>query len=829
MNVNTAAVVVGVDKYARQPLTSAVNDAVAFRDALVSLGLVEPAAVTLLTSPAICAGREATRDNIGRALRHFYETGADLKRLYVYLAGHGLQAPAGAARGKSCTVFLPADVEDPASQAHLLLNVDDLRGRLRDAGPVEQLFFVDACRDLVFGDYPPDIPSLGWPASPYLTAARAQGTLFAVSPRGEAVAVRDGLGVMTTHLIDALHNKGLALDYSDDLGKYVVTMQSVSNHVTEKVQETVSGQPLWQQQYRLPELQLSGPSLSFIRDVPEPPLATLTVTIEPEWAACYTKVVLAQRRHELCAPCWPPERSRVPVRLQPQRYEIRATAEQGLTSVDPGVIDVRVRSDVRVDVGGFALGGDGLARLPRSRPGAAQIVELPAVRWKCEAGYVEHGESVSPNVAESARVSATAQEPHASIELRALQPPYRRWQAGPELRQTVSPGYYRIRFRLGAEVFSQEEFELGPGSNVEVIPAAAASSLVVEILGEHPIPRHVVISDSMGPVQSGLPPTLLAVLGLVPFDTTGELSGPFVRVSCPPADAGAFGQRPLSVVVAVDGDGWTAPVEEIVGGIECETVDPVGGRSQVGLSALAPGGRGLGRVARGIVSAPSHVFSVELRSRFFGRIELAAASLPDRVTVVTATLRPDGDFHVGNNLFRLPGAVYDEPVPAVSYGRLLRELQVGQLLYAGAELVERGDVPEAAVIRDLLHARWTDPVLGCMAYYAWIDTEPELTQAARGRVLSYRVAAASNLLQYFAELPDARVIGARQLPQRRSELLSGLLERDEIPILARSVRELARMAREAGAVGAAVVARERRLPPASVWTLSVGLDTGGRQ
>ena len=38
--MNTAAVVIGIDDYKGRPLTSAVNDALQFRRALIDLGLV---------------------------------------------------------------------------------------------------------------------------------------------------------------------------------------------------------------------------------------------------------------------------------------------------------------------------------------------------------------------------------------------------------------------------------------------------------------------------------------------------------------------------------------------------------------------------------------------------------------------------------------------------------------------------------------------------------------------------------------------------------------------------------------------------------------------
>jgi hypothetical protein len=50
-DMTSAAVIVGIDTYDIQPLTSAVRDAEQVRDTLLELGLVENEAVTMLTAP----------------------------------------------------------------------------------------------------------------------------------------------------------------------------------------------------------------------------------------------------------------------------------------------------------------------------------------------------------------------------------------------------------------------------------------------------------------------------------------------------------------------------------------------------------------------------------------------------------------------------------------------------------------------------------------------------------------------------------------------------------------------------------------------------------
>jgi Caspase domain len=75
-----AAVIVGIDAYRRQPLTSAVNDANAVRDALIGLGSLAEHDITLLTTKAGKPTRSAIRD----ALRVIH--GLDSLRV-IYISG----------------------------------------------------------------------------------------------------------------------------------------------------------------------------------------------------------------------------------------------------------------------------------------------------------------------------------------------------------------------------------------------------------------------------------------------------------------------------------------------------------------------------------------------------------------------------------------------------------------------------------------------------------------------------------------------------------------------------------------------------------------------
>jgi hypothetical protein len=216
----------------------------------------------------------------------------------------------------------------------------------------------------------------------------------------------------------------------------------------------------------------------------------------------------------------------------------------------------------------------------------------------------------------------------------------------------------------------------------------------------------------------------------------------------------------------------------------------------------------------GAIKAPGPSFAVKVGSPLVGTFNLAATSLPGRITVVALVLRPDGKFDLAQHVLRLPGRAYDEPVTSVPYGQMVRQLILGQRLFQSGELVEQADQPTTP-LWELLHAKWTDPLLGSMALYGWLDAAGE-RPGPEARSMADETA--RNLLRYFGELPDARVAAARVLTDQRADLIAGLLADDAVPVLARSMRELAREAITGGAASARVVDWAQRVPLTAGWT-----------
>lgn len=149
------AIVLGIDAYERPEwkLSAAVADAMRFARWALDHGGVVPENLTLLLSPepgttVDLPYEAATRGAIEDAITPFLRGRADGDdRLYVYCAGHGVSAPGVTAGGVQQPVLIPADVTSLEERSYLLLGFSDVIPRLLDAGPREQFFFIDACRD----------------------------------------------------------------------------------------------------------------------------------------------------------------------------------------------------------------------------------------------------------------------------------------------------------------------------------------------------------------------------------------------------------------------------------------------------------------------------------------------------------------------------------------------------------------------------------------------------------------------------------------------------------------------------------------------------------
>ena len=805
--MNAAAVVIGCDGYSSQPLTSCIRDAEAFRSTLVDLGLVVPAEVRLLTWPQIEGALLASSDEIRRALRFFFDASGDAyDRLYVYFAGHGLlfrRPGVGHAYG---TAIVPGDVnvDDIRGQAYKLIDVREVLDELGDVGPREQFYFVDACRDLRV-EPPASVGALNW-NSRERVGPRAQSLLYAVAELGTALGVRDGLGVMTEQLLDALRGRGVALDYDYEQDRFVITSQSVRNHIHAVLSP---GMRSWERCFRLPELLLRG-EVEPLRVVDDPEPTELTVRVEPTSADTATRVRLRHGRGAVSDGSWPPAAFRTPVSLQPLSYWMEAESDLG--DVDPAHrrVDTRVDQEVTIRI----LRRSGVPGAPSS-PVAPEPIGMPDVQVTTSGSDAADVRAASGAPGETPRavgyVRATAAEPITVIELQQLDPPYRTFRGIGALTGPVPAGGYRVAFRLGLDAFSATELFIGAEEDVAVAARAPLSPLVRALVpGVGRQAERVALSTRIEPIQSGVVETLLPLVGIAPFDTQRELA-PAIAVDVPTAiDPEQVSWCGLSVVVALDGEDWSLPTDELLGSVMVAVDLPRSTGLPPRWLELVPGVAGTGAPRVGVAAGQSFPSSLSLAvsSPELGAIRLVSASVPRRATVVTLRIRSDGDLRVSQSLLPFPGAS-DRPIP---YEWRLRQTQLGQQLYAAGELLTRGSEDW---LRQLVLSDSPDPLLGCMA----------LLDAARQERRPSWLFGVVRWLEYeFKELADVAVALTVALGYADTSRLDVLLERRDVPLLADGAHALAdyatRVERSEPRLEETVAALRRGQPWTASWDRS---------
>jgi hypothetical protein len=203
----------------------------------------------------------------------------------------------------------------------------------------------------------------------------------------------------------------------------------------------------------------------------------------------------------------------------------------------------------------------------------------------------------------------------------------------------------------------------------------------------------------------------------------------------------------------------------------------------------------------------------------FGTIVSASAAIPGRITVLTGVLKSDGSLDFNQSLLLIPGRPFPNEQVAygrygqLTYGRLLRLLQIGQKLYRTGELAgqasrEYVDDDVFRGLHDLLYGKWVDPLLGCMGYLAGRRADPTWFALKN---------TAANLMRYFAGLPDARVIYGLEYPEEQPRVYGELIRSNALPVLLESAGILAEYATRNGAADAGIVEMVHRATPGQPW------------
>jgi hypothetical protein len=800
------AILIGVDGYGFRPLLSAVNDAVAMRDALTSRSTPELAPifrdeeVILLAAPSIGGSsperaRPATRSEILGVLKTYYDSPEPLGFLLVFFAGHGLTAsPDGRVRE---TLILPSDVTGPEDGRNMIC-LTELLTLFAERGPRQQVWIIDACRDMSYERRPRGY-SIEW-GEQAAQGPRSQVAIFAVAQGGTALSSAGGQGRFTGHLLKGLAGTGAAADHIPGLG-HCVTAQSLHEYVKRRVAEALEGYDDWTRAIQLPQIYQNNSTVDPLRKLPAPPPRQFSVTVRPTEARPAVSLAL-EVQYGLPVSGWPPQ-------APPRVYELRARLLPGMEELGweeprPAIsaVDLREQESAVIDVGrqapkpSFPSGPMPLPPTTNERGiGSANTIKQEAAPSSRGLLYM------SPAV-----LTVLAADALARARVRRAEAPWDEYDRKVNTPIKLDAGTWDVMISLGDEVISATRIILNQGELRTVQAVAQITPATAAILppqqtadGGELLPFSVTPSETIGPMQGTILPTLLPLLALKLFDTQQTILHQFRHLDIPLLGTPKVDDSPLAVAIALDG--FREPkVPPILRGSAPTWIER---NSRVTLSVAWK--REDGDTA-----------TIEVSGH---RTNIAAPRLPGGVTVIGAISWPDGRLELSVGIFRLPvGTSWDPNASHVPAGRIARALALAVPLFrTGANFA---DVSEP-VLNEIAYAKWIDPTLGALAFHAYdyglaaSHSSPDLAAHWDDRETIRR-----NLQLRFGNLPDSRIIAALHpdAPSRRDALVA-LLKDAELgqPVLTASLAHLARAARESGRDDHWAVARFDRIVPGQVF------------
>ena len=810
------AIVIGIDEYAKNPrwnLKGAVADALDFLEWAHGPGGVpnDETHTRLLLSPKDPGAINrpyipATNENIIQTIADFQDgAGREGGKLYVYFAGHGVSAPGLRRDAPAEPVIIPADVASTRRNAGLLIPFSELITALSEAPPMEQFFFIDACRDFVLDEHRATIspaPVRWIPAFGEGGQSTAQYVLYATSPG--ARAYEEGRGAFGQALVEALRGAGAAKVWAQPppQPRYDIPFSRLVRFVRRSVDDTIKlmAQEDAAKYIQIPQPELLGKAkevdavLSSIPSGQEEPLR-IGVRVTPREAREKGQVNVVYHLpggKESVIESQPPPALAFPAyfELSPGDYTFVAGADQyqehRLTHaayesivLDCPLVPASPASPAPAPTPGGGPPGTGSLEVSSQDPSVAIIVrdhQLRLLPGGLGSGLVRL-QSLTPGIYRVQRVVADGPIEEQTVEVRSGEWTY------------VSLTADATRLRLGTD---QEQML----SNLGIMPSADGYL--------HP-------SELLPPIGDA---TLASLLGFAAFAAHWPHGG-FHRLRSfgvtpmwhvPPGEAG------LLVLAGVAG-------EEPLPGINPMQFLALGRLQARALSGqyLDEGGfaplSGFTAAAQRQTRIPVGPLDLELHLPELAPTHYALVGLPDRVTTLVLVANDNGGFDVQQYLIPLrepdfapQGSMGDNPAN-------IRRIELAQRYYSSAR-----DIPLDETV-DLLYGKWFDPVLGCLAGYALIR------RGRAGEYIGYsdphrgpdqlQPSAMHNMLNFFPHLPDSHILAGLAEPGHRAEHFANALGRG-LPLFSDGFRALFDWYQ--GNLPPIFVAAGDGLLPASTWT-----------
>lgn len=774
------AIVIGINEYWNPAanLRGAVDDALKMVGWLTSQegGNVPPQNLFLLTRPTPppstsplhprISKRDATYDDVVEAgIDLVNKSGGKGERLFFYFSGHGL---INRRNFTDENVLALADFSNIHPEKSI--TISSVREYFGNTEFTEQFFFFDACRNILDWKREFRVGEFPFPGEPDRQRLQnvSQCVLYATSPRLRAVELNES-GAFTEVLLAGLGGAGKAKLYDKDNDDYIVRVDRLFAYVEEVVRKkkilvtAPPDPPLYQRVY--PEIKnvTIPPTLARMpRETVNP--EQLELYIEPDgiWSQTEVKVKVTSEDADydkVIAPI-----KGVPIELPPvvlpMTYTVRAEASGYQSEKRRWSFDLY--EPLRLDLRLKPLPGSGQPPTGGGNGGATERAEADVLHSLRDlfrdADVVAYGggadeetffKSAGP-LSRKATLIVKSSDPLAPIEVCNNKGEVEAEGQG-EISADLEPGFYRARLVTPEGKMAEEVVELSPGERDEVsldAPSLPNYGLFKEITEQPDFNASddgtLRFSQYVGPIATPQLTTVLALAGSVVAQEYGwgqqtvQLGLPsFQDMTSPTAQSGL---RVICADEAAHAEGASSYLSKVTLRFWRQNDETGSANAEKESLLVSPKFKGLADLGREL--EPS-AYCLELCIPERPPVYFSVAVLPHRITLLVLHRRANGELRI----FSYSPSCTNEGEPPESNAANLRRLDLLQRFYVSGRVDERHGLRNAI---ELLHAKWIDPLAGCLGGYTMIRL---------GRADDLNLAA-SNMLSRYGELSDSHILAA---------------------------------------------------------------------
>jgi hypothetical protein len=654
------------------------------------------------SDPVQPGGTGATADDIRGALLQLKADGQSAtEELYFFFSGHGfsfIDKP-----GSRADVVMASDFKQPALSGNACLNLDQIIAWLRaHLGAGRHFYFTDACRNaldrtqVVVGDLLPFDPQASGEASTYVLQSTADGAVAAVNGRFSAI------------LIEGLKGKGRAKIWDGQAtDKMYVRYDSLRAHMKnllaniQKITSRVDGS--------------DGESEGVLATLMPVPKSKCTITIEGSPAAVDAEIILRRGRSGTD--------QRQPLSSQPAVIELEP---------DDYAVSLRLNNEAA----------------ETATPMPVDLYDHRSIVFKPATAMLSGLESMAPRTESTIADVHIVVPPGATFDIRNMNTGFEK-SFTQSVHERLPAGRYFTTLRSrGGQVFKRQDVDLGGGVhtlNVAEWRRSAPHAAIASQLPPSAVQGDALdFSESLGGAITD--PDLDLWLALIGGGRILGALGDYSKLAGFPLHDFSnerSGAAPIYVLAGLENP---AAVLEV--GVSC-TEDVTWTR------ATQPDAMpGIGEAY-----FPSQTGWQLVSFRIDGGAPYTVASLasPNRAMLITLTLDSEDNIRVSQYLLPLGHLVHNLP-PAVEQMLSGRNqlLDVKFLAQAIRAFRKRRDLSKELPVeqlRDLLSAKWLDPIASSLAAYEGIRRNRK--EEMRGVI--------ENMTAYFNDLPDtaalARLMG----------------------------------------------------------------------